>query len=239
MISILPAAGKGTRMADLTTGGSKELLSVGNKPVLQWAIDEALESGADRVVVVSSPYKPDMNAFLGSLGPDVETVLQFVPDGLAPAIALAGSDDPAVIILPDTLYHPKTPTTRIVRALSEGFDIVLLTETIAEESMGKYGIVESDSQGGVQRILEKPSASATISRQAVAGRYGLSARMLSFLRQTLESLEDEEAEIPLTPILNLAIRNGFETLALSTSPDERRYDCGNPAGYRRACEEIG
>lgn len=239
MIAILPAAGKGTRMVGLTDGGSKELLPVGGKPVLQWAIDEALEATPNRVVVVSSPYKPDVNDYLGQLGPDVETVLQFSADGLAPAIALASSDEPAIVILPDTLYHPNTPSTKIARALSEGFDIVLLTETVAPAVVGRYGIVETNLQGSIERVLEKPSPASTKSRQAVAGRYGLSARMLAFLLQTLESLEDEEAEIQLTPILNLAIRNGFEAVALPNSTEERRYDCGSPEGYRLACEGIG
>lgn len=239
MIAILPAAGKGTRMLNVTEGGSKELLPVGQKAVLQWAIDEALEAEPNRVVVVSSPYKPDMNDYLASAGPDVETVLQFVPDGLAPAIALASSDEAAIVILPDTLYYPRTPSTRIARALSEGFDIVLLTEVVTQELVTQYGIVETNLQGVVERVLEKPPATATTSRQAVAGRYGLSSRMLSFMLQTIESLEGEESEIQLTPILNLAIRNGFEALALPTSAEERRYDCGSPEGYRLACEAIG
>lgn len=64
MIAVLPAAGKGTRMQDITQGGSKELLKVGDKSVIAWAIDEARDCDPSRIVVISSPEKPDMNAYL-------------------------------------------------------------------------------------------------------------------------------------------------------------------------------
>ncbi len=238
MICILPAAGKGSRMSRITGGGAKELLTVGGKAVLQWAIDEAESCNPDRVVVISSPDKPEMNDYLGQLGPDIETLLQFVQDGLAPAIALAATDDSALVILPDTLYHPSQPSSRMARALSEGFDIVLLTEAVPSDQIKLYGIVETDSQGTIRRVVEKPALAATESRQAVAGRYGFSARMLEFILQTIEALDEEVGEIGLTPILNLAIKNDLSTIALPTLPTEVRYDCGSAEGYARAKEAI-
>ncbi len=237
MIAVLPAAGKGTRMQDVTQGGSKELLMVGDKSVIAWAIDEARECDPKRIVVVSSPEKPDMNAYLAGHG-GVDVQMQFVQDGLAPAIALAGAQDAAVVILPDTLYYPQRAASRIVRALAEGYDIVLLTEEVGAEKVSKYGIVESDESRHVQRVLEKPSPLATRSRQAVAGRYGLSARMMAFLGETIHSLRDEAGEIGISPILNLAIRNGLDALALPALPGEIRYDCGSPEGYRLAQEAL-
>jgi UTP--glucose-1-phosphate uridylyltransferase len=239
VIAILPAAGKGTRMADVTEGSSKELLEVGGRSVLDWALDEAHAGEASRIVVVSSPEKRDMNERLERLSGNVQIEMQFVQDGLAPAIALGAASEPALIILPDTLYFPNVPSPRIARALSEGFDIVLLTETVPDELVSHYGIVETDANGGVQRVIEKPSHFATQSRQAVAGRYGLSSKMMGFLLQALESLRDAPGEIALTPILNLAIKNGYDAIAIPTLPTERRFDCGSPEGYRAACEAIG
>lgn len=224
-------------MLDVTSGGSKELLLVGDKAVIGWAIDEARECDPSQITVISSPDKPDMNAYLAGHG-GVEMKMQFVQDGLAPAIALAGFHEAAIIILPDTLYYPKHPSSRISRALAEGYDIVLLTEIVSAELVSKYGIVESDVNGRVDRILEKPSPLATKSRQAVAGRYGLSARMMEFLSQTIESIQDEAGEVGISPILNLAIRNDFEAIALLTTPDEIRYDCGSPEGYQLALGAV-
>lgn len=237
MIAILPAAGKGTRMQELTQGGAKELLPVGDKPVIGWALLEASEAQPSRVVVISSPEKPDMNAYLAA-NQQVKVEMQFVQDGLAPAIALAGGQDSAIVILPDTLYYPNKACSRIVRALTEGFDIVLLTEQVPDEHVSKYGIVESNSSGEVHRILEKPSPSSTQSRQAVAGRYGFSEKMMQFLVETVLSLGEQDKEIGITPILNLALKNGYSAISVPTLSVEKRYDCGSLDGYRKAIEAV-
>jgi len=236
--AILPAAGKGTRMSLVTGGASKELLMVAGRPVMQWGLDEAFDSGATHMSVISSPIKGDLNEFLTAQPPNVTASFQFAADGLAPAIALGARPEPTLVILPDTLYYPSQPGRRIVRALAEGYDIVLLTEIVADEAVSQYGIVELADDGMVERVVEKPQPGSTRSRQAVAGRYGLSPRMIGFLANTLDSLRDEVGEIPLTPIINLAIRNGYEALALPTVEGEIRWDCGDPDGYRRAVESI-
>lgn len=225
-------------MAAVTAGGSKEMLPIHGKPVIQWAIDEALDAHADSVAVISSPVKPDLNAYLEASPTPLQVEMQFVADGLAPAIALAAIPEAALILLPDTLFFPATPSRRIARALSEGFDMVIVTQEVPDSLVSSYGIVESDEQGVPVRILEKPLPTSTASRQAVAARYGLSARMMGFLLEALESLRDEPGEIQLTPILNLAIRNGYSAITLALNHEEKRYDCGSQDGYRAAVEAL-
>jgi len=239
VIAILPAAGKGTRMSAVTEGGSKEMLLVQGKPVIQWAIDEALDAGADFVSVISAPEKHDLNSYLGSLDSNVGVSMQYVADGLAPAIALGARPEGSLIVLPDTLFYPALPSRRIARALSEGYDIVILTQPVTDEDVKKYGIVEANEEGTVVNIFEKPSPTATVSRQAVAARYGLSARMMGFLLEALDSLGGEAGEIQLTPILNLALRNGYPAIAIAAASGEARYDCGSVEGYRAALEATG
>ena len=222
----------------MTAGHSKEMLEVGGQPVIDWGILEAEDAGAEKIRVVLSPEKEDLVRYIGEDQSGVEVAFQFVADGLAPAIALAGASEPTLVILPDTIFFPDQPSRRIARALDEGFDIVLLTEIVASEDVRKFGIILQDGNNSVREVLEKPHPEATSSRAAVAGRYGLSARMMEFLVQTLSSIEGESSEIPLTPIINLAIRNGFESIALPTLASERRFDCGSPEGYQLACEAI-
>lgn len=223
-------------MAAVTDGGSKEMLPVMGKPVIQWAIDEAFDAGADAVTVVSAPEKNDLNSYLESLTTKVDVTMQFVADGLAPAIALAARPESSLVILPDTLFYPSLPSRRIARALSEGFDIVILTQPVEDGDVKRYGIVEANDEGNVGQILEKPSHTATKSRQAVAARYGLSPRMMGFLLEALDSLGSEAGEIQLTPILNLALRNDYSAIAIPASNSETRFDCGSVDGYRAALE---
>ncbi|MBN9502332.1 MAG: hypothetical protein BGO01_13200 [Armatimonadetes bacterium 55-13] len=238
MIAILPAAGKGTRMAAVTAGSAKEMLLVHGRPVIQWAIDEALDAEVESLVVVSAPEKQDLNSFVQASPYAIQLEMQYVANGLAPAVALAARPEPTLVILPDTLYYPKLPSRRIARALSEGYDIAILTQKVSESDMSKYGIVETDDQGEIRRIFEKPMPTATTSRNAVAARFGLSARMMGFLLEALDSLKDEPGEIQLTPILNLALKNGYNAIALPARSDETRYDCGSEQGYRSALEQI-
>ncbi len=57
MIAIIPAAGLGTRFLPITKSQPKEMLPVLHKPVIQYVVEEAIDSGADRVVVVNSRNK--------------------------------------------------------------------------------------------------------------------------------------------------------------------------------------
>ena len=57
MKALIPAAGHGTRFLPVTRAVPKEMLPVGSKPAIQLIVEEALDAGADEVVVVISPEK--------------------------------------------------------------------------------------------------------------------------------------------------------------------------------------
>jgi len=63
---VIPAAGRGTRLLPLTRSTPKELLAVYDSPVLQFALDEAASLGAERVVIVSSPTKGTIEAYVNA-----------------------------------------------------------------------------------------------------------------------------------------------------------------------------
>lgn len=243
MIAVLPAAGKGTRMASFG-GGCKELLPVAGKPVLQWALEEAEAAGAVEIVVVTSPLKGDLNDFIHSFaatfGVPIRTVEQAISTGLAPAVALAGSSEDALIVLPDTLYCPASPLERLSDALIEGAGIVIAANEVDASEVGLYGILDvQPSTGRIVRIVEKPLPEFAPSRWAVAGRMALSAPVMAFLGAFLDGSAVGGVEIPLTPVLNAAIANGVSAKMVAVKSEEIRYDCGSPEGYdsaRRALE---
>jgi UTP--glucose-1-phosphate uridylyltransferase len=241
MIAILPAAGKGTRMASVTQGLPKELLPLGEKRILQCVLEEALEAGVTDAVVITSPNKPEIAAVLRGVG----VLIQEKPTGLGPAIALAPTA-PALVLLPDTIFFSSSPAARIVKEVARGCDIVIAVEEVPEDRVSGYGIVEWDLKSGrMLGITEKPAPGETRSRWAVAARYGLSARTMDFLKQVCGGPASAarhrgdgigEEEIGLTTLLNQAIRAGHSALALPLEANEHRLDCGTPEGYRRARE---
>ncbi len=224
-------------MSSVSTG-SKELLRVGERLVLEWVLLEGLEAGVDRTVVVVSPAKRDLLDFVAE-EPRVQSVTQGEATGLAPAVVLAGGLEPVLLLLPDTFYYPRSPTARLARALSRGYDIAIAVEPVPESDVGRYGIVEwTPENGRIARILEKPRPDETPSRWAIAGRFAISARTMDYVkgRVTEKTAEGINREIDLPPILSEAIGAGHTALAVPVEPGERRFDCGNPEGYRLACE---
>ena len=64
MKALIPAAGHGTRFLPVTRVVPKEMLPVGAKPAIQLIVEEALDAGADEVVVVISPEKEIIRRYL-------------------------------------------------------------------------------------------------------------------------------------------------------------------------------
>ena len=96
---IIPAAGRGTRMHPATQVTAKELLPVYDRLVIEFAIDEAIEAGAERIIVVVSEEKPSIREFLGNTAnritersggaaasPQIVYVMQSKPLGLGHAV---------------------------------------------------------------------------------------------------------------------------------------------------------
>lgn len=233
MIAILPAAGKGTRMRGVS-GGSKELLPVGGRSVLERVLQEAQEAGSEECLVVVSPSKADLLAH-----PGIERVMQEKATGLAPAVLTAKRLEPTLVLLPDTIFFPRSPSARLVKALARGFDIAIAVQPVSDDEVSRYGIVEWNPENGrISRILEKPRPYQTASRWAIAARFAISPRTLLFCKQRVAELEGGLAEIDLPPLLNEAIAAGHTALAVTLEADEQRLDCGNPEGYRHACEVV-
>src|ERR1051325_436601 len=61
--AVIPAAGLGTRFLPATKAVPKELLPIIDRPALQLIIDEAVGAGIDRIVIVTSPRKPAIEAY--------------------------------------------------------------------------------------------------------------------------------------------------------------------------------
>jgi UTP-glucose-1-phosphate uridylyltransferase len=237
VVAIIPAAGKGTRMASVTRGAPKELLPLGRGTVLGRIVLEALAS-ADRVVVVNSRTKPGINAFVETLhNPRVAIAYQEEPRGLLDAICHAQVDDDVIVLLGDTVFRGHSPIERMRDLLDKAIDGCVAVEPVATDFMDQYGIVEIDeSHGAVTRILEKPKCYETSSRWAIAARYAFSRRLMAFLNEQCGQCSQNPGEIGLTEGLNAAVQNGFDIKAVAIQPDQERIDCGSAVEYRNAQE---
>lgn len=222
-------------MASITGGAPKELLKVGGQTVLGRIVAEARSAGADRVIVVSSPDKPQLDEACKELG--VEVATQQEMRGVADAISCARVTSDALIMMGDSIYHGGSPSARMVELIAKGIPGCIAVEQVTEAEMSLYGIVEvNPGTGQITRILEKPKPDQTLSRWAVSARYALSASLMNDLNTYAQDPEIRatKGEIGLTAMLNQAIELGADIKAVALQPTQARVDCGSPEEYDKA-----
>jgi glucose-1-phosphate thymidylyltransferase len=177
VVGVLPAAGRAERLQPLT--GSKELLEVGRRPVLEYAVERMRAAAADEIRLVTRPDKTDVRAHAHALG---LTVVEAEPVTLAESI-LAGAvgleaEDVALIGLPDSIWQPVDGFAQLMRALTPGADVVLGVFRSSEPERGD--VVELGSDGVVRAVAVKPREPAgNIVWGAVAARAGCLAGLRS------------------------------------------------------------
>ncbi len=175
--AVLPVAGLGTRFLPATKATAKEMLPVVDKPLIQYAVEEARAAGIEQFCMVTGRGKTglvehfdiafELEATLKERGKheimqmlrdmavqpgSIATVRQQVPLGLGHAIWCARAfigDDPFAILLPDDLVLSKTPCTKqLADAYQEtGGNVVAVTE-VPREQTNRYGILEIGSDNG-------------------------------------------------------------------------------------------
>src|SRR5687768_11432369 len=107
MVAIIPAAGRGFRMASVTGGAPKELLDLGGKPVLLRVLEEARQADPDQIVVVSAQDKETLNEAVEEWAKaefadlPVRIAYQETANGLAGAVAAADCHDDALVLVGD------------------------------------------------------------------------------------------------------------------------------------------
>ena len=169
---VFPAAGLGTRFLPATKVLPKEMLILVDKPVIQYGVEEAVHSGLDEIVVVTSRGKGVMEDHF-DVAFELETVLerrgkteplaeirrmagvgrvsyvrQSEPLGLGHAVLMAKpvvGDEPFGVVLSDDVIDAKPP------ALKQMIDVfervggpVIAVETVPHEDVSSYGIVAID-----------------------------------------------------------------------------------------------
>lgn len=242
--AILPAAGRGTRMATVTEGAPKELIPLGGRTVLDFVLDEAREA-ASHVCVVSAPGKPAVDAHVQDRA---LVVHQDVARGFAHAVRLGIQGlppcDAYVVLLPDTLFSAEgsvdgSLSSRLVARL-DCAEVAIAAERVPEDKVHRYGILETKN-GRILRIKEKPMPHQTESRLAVSARYAFRASFADFLErecQRHDAMGESVRELSLTPVIGSYLAQGGSGLAMPID-GWRRLDCGDPDGYADAREVFG
>jgi glucose-1-phosphate thymidylyltransferase len=163
---IIPLAGKGTRLRPHTHTVPKPMLKVAGKPVMDYVMDDVAKlKDVEQVVYITGHLKDKVEAHAktayGIPGVFVE---QKVQDGTAGAVDLARAyvDQPVLIIFVDTIFDADLS---VVETSTD--DGIIWTKEV--EDYQRFGVVVTDANGHMTKIVEKPST--PISKRANIGLY--------------------------------------------------------------------
>ncbi len=151
MQAVILAAGRGVRMGELTNDIPKPLLKISGKPIVEYTLFNLPEEISEIIFVIG--YKGEMirQQFGDEFnGKRISYVEQKELNGTAGALWLAKDilRDKFLVLMGDDLYH-RDDLRKIIR-----HDLAILIKAINEPS--RFGVVETDKEGNLVRVVERP-----------------------------------------------------------------------------------
>jgi UTP--glucose-1-phosphate uridylyltransferase len=260
--AVFPVAGLGTRFLPATKSIPKEMLPVVDKPLIQYAVEEALEAGIDTLIFITSRHKHaisdhfdsafELQTRLEDAGKDelLSRIVDIIPDhvtrvhitqtealGLGHAVLCAQSvigDEPFAVILADdmVLNHGPGALAQMVDLHSRTGSSILGVEQIPMEKTSSYGIV------GVEQQDDGSQSIHTIvekpAPEDAPSNLGVVGRYI-LSQRVFDCLQDVQAGVGGEIQLTDGIDLLLKSEPILALPFEGvRYDCGSREGYIRA-----
>jgi UTP--glucose-1-phosphate uridylyltransferase len=259
--AILPVGGLGTRLLPATKAVPKEMLTIVDKPLIQYAVEEASAAGLENLIFVIGPDKEAIEQHFdervhlqdaleeqgkddaleavqdSSLNPGQYVyVRQSVPLGVGHAIWCARgliNSEPVAVLLPDDLILSETPCVKqLLDVYRKVGGNVIAVESVPREETARYGVI--DAAGDEGTVIE---AKGIVEKPAPDDAPSTLAVIGRYILQpeVFEALEDQKpgagGEIQLTD----AIARTLGNIPLHAVRFEgQRFDCGNKLGFVEA-----
>lgn len=253
--AIIPAAGLGTRFLPATKAMPKEMLPIVDKPTIQYIVEEAVESGIEDIIIVTSHTKRsiedhfdknfELEENLKRAGKedllkkvqeseiDIHYIRQKEPLGLGHAVWVARKfigDDPFAVLLGDDIVVAETPGLKQLINMYDktGCSIVGVQQVNVDET-DRYGIVDPFEKDGrlyeVKQFVEKPKLGTAPSNLAIMGRYVFTPEIFKHLDKHKIGAG---GEIQLTDAIQML---NEEQKVYAYDFEGKRYDVGETLGF--------
>lgn len=258
--AVIPAAGFGTRFLPATKSQPKEMLSIVDKPLIQYSVEEAVQSGIEKIAIVTSRGKssiedyfdrsPELEQFLEEKGKSdfleevrrISSLAEFCyirqknALGLGHAILMGESyvgQEPFAVLLPDDIFDCPTPCIKqLIDVYSELKASVIVLGRVDEEGTRKYGIVKPKQIS--ERVFQVEDMIEKPGPEKAFSDLGIIGRYV-FHPDIFEAIKktaaDKSGEIQITDAIKIL---------LETKPvygylfEGKRYDCGDKLGFIEA-----
>ena len=260
--AVFPVAGLGTRFLPATKSIPKEIMTLVDRPLIQYAIDEAREAGISEFIFVTSRGKnaledyfdaaPELEASLEEKGKDqlmkvlestnmdsgaIAYIRQNRPLGLGHAVwcarRLVGNEPFAVILTDDVIAADPPCLKQMVDAYEETGGAMVAAMEVAPEKTSAYGILDADDAG--PDCMEVRGMVEKPAPGTAPSNLAVIGRYI-LPPSVMESLTNAEAgaggEIQLTDAIAREIEAGRPVHGFRFKGE--RFDCGSKAGYLQA-----
>ena len=266
--AVFPVAGFGTRFLPATKSVPKEILPLVDRPLIQYAIDEARAAGIKEFIFVTSRGKSALEDYFDS-APELETALregnktrlldtlrqtdmqsgavayvrQQERRGLGHAVWCARhliGDEPFAVMLPDDVIEAETPCLQqMVEAYARTGGNMVATMEVARESVSSYGILDVDTSSAATSMPVRGMVEKPKPEVAPSNMAVIGRYILT--PQVLRNLEDVEAGAGGEIQLTDAIAAEIASRKDVTAFrfKGRRFDCGSQPGYLQATVAFG
>lgn len=264
--AVFPVAGLGTRFLPATKAAPKEMLTVVNKPLIQYAVEEAYAAGIRQMIFVTSQNKRtiedhfdlayqlereliahnknELLSIVQSVKPeDMECFFVRQPQtlGLGHAVLCAEKivdQEAFAVILADDLIISELPVLKQMTTLYEQYgNSIIATEQVPIEMTQHYGIIKGTPWE--KNLLKVQDLVEKPLPHLAASTNAIAGRYIltkEIFSQIRQVPQLENKEIQLTDALNNLLKK--ETV-LAYHYEGNRYDCGNILGFLKANVDLG
>ena len=265
--AVFPVAGMGTRFLPATKSVPKEIMTLVDRPLIQYAIDEARAAGIKEFIFVTSRGKgaledyfdhaPQLEQLLREKGKTdlldalestnmesgaIAYIRQHKALGLGHAVWCARhliGDEPFAVILPDDVIAGEKPCLQqMVEAYSETGGNMVAAMEVPAEKISSYGILDVEADMGAM-VRAKGMVEKPKAEDAPSNLAVIGRYILSpSVLENLNSIgQGAGGEIQLTDAIATEIENGNGVYGYRFQG--QRFDCGSKAGFLQATVAFG
>ena len=259
--AVLPVAGFGSRFLPATKATPKEMLPIIDKPLVQYAVEEAIAIGIEEIIFITSPSKNSIqkhfdksleleeklissgkNDFLEKLNPSIfnnikfKYINQIEQKGLGHAVLLAEAhikNEPFAILLPDDLFFSEESClTQLSNVYALKENSVVAVNKIDSNNIHKYGVINPGKIDG--RSIDIIDIVEKPKLEDAPSNIAVCGRYIlnSSIFDYLKKVKpDNSGEIQLTDAIKMMLES--ESISACIYKGEK-FDCGSKKGFVEA-----